>query len=80
MRAIVQKWGNSMALRVPKILAEEVHVARGSPVDLSVSKGKLIILPLRKPVFSLKKLLAGINKKNRHREISTGKAVGREIW
>ncbi len=69
-----------MALRLPKVLTEEVHVTKGSIVDLSVSRGKLIILPLKNQAPSLKSLLKAITPQNRHQEIETGEPVGKEIW
>lgn len=80
MQVKVQKWGNSMALRLPKALTEEVHVTKGSIVDLSVSRGKLIVLPLKNQAPSLKSLLRAITPQNTHQEIETGEPVGKEIW
>lgn len=80
MRVRVQKWGNSLALRIPKVFASSAHVGQGSTVDVSLEKGRLIVTPEKTTEYSLDELLARVNKKNIHKEVSTGKAVGNEIW
>jgi len=55
----IQKWGNSLGLRVPKPLAEEAGVAAGSEVDISVEDGDLIVRPSRRPRYELGELLGG---------------------
>ena len=80
MRVSVQKWGNSLALRIPKSFAEETAIANGSVVDLTVVRGRLVVKPVSKPTYELEELLAGVTKKNQHGEIQTGERVGREAW
>ena len=80
MRVRVQKWGNSLALRIPKPFAEDAGVRAGTSVDLSVTEGRLVASPIRRPKPRLEDLLAGITKANLHAEVCTGPAVGREIW
>ena len=80
MKARIQKWGNSLALRIPKSFASEVGLQKEASVELSVSDGKLIITPLVEPRFTLKQLLSQINNDNLHHEIDTGKTVGNEAW
>jgi len=80
MRTRVQKWGNSLALRIPKSFAAEAGLHKEGPVDISLADGKLVIRPLAGPKLTLKELLAGVTKENRHREIDTGHAVGKEVW
>ncbi len=78
MRVQIQKWGNSLALRIPKPFAEDAAVKEGTVVDLSVSKGKVIAAPVRKKRATLKQLLGRVNKGNLHREVGFGPSVGRE--
>jgi len=80
MKTKVQKWGNSLALRIPKSFAAEVGIENDSPVEVSLISGKLVVAPAAKPKLSLKKLLAQITKNNLHSEIDTGPAVGSEAW
>ncbi len=80
MRASVRKWGNSLALRIPKSVAEDSLIKQGSVVELTVVRGRLVVSPLSAPRYSLKELLAGVTKSNRHPETDTGSPVGRESW
>ena len=80
MHVQVKKWGNSLAIRIPKSFAKETKINNGSVVDLSLSDGKLIATPLAKEKYSLTQLLNEITDENIHKEISTGDAVGKEIW
>ncbi len=75
----VQKWGNSLAIRIPKNLAADTKIKQGSVVALSLVKGKLIAAPVE-PEYTLEQLLAGVTDKNHHGEFDTGKAVGKELW
>jgi antitoxin MazE len=76
----IQKWGNSLALRIPKPFAAEVGLEPNSPVEISLVDGSLVITPVAQPALSLKELLAQVNEANLHREVDTGPAVGNEIW
>jgi antitoxin MazE len=80
MKAKIQKWGNSLAVRIPKSLASEAHMEQEAVVDLAVNEGKLIIAPTRKRQFSLEELVAGITEENLQKEDIWGPAVGREVW
>lgn len=80
MQTKVQKWGNSLGLRIPKSFADQAGVEAGSEVDLSVEDGELIVRPRRQPRYELKDLLRSVTAKNLHKEIDTGDPVGREAW
>ena len=80
MQTKIQKWGNSLAVRIPKAFVNEAHVAYGTPVDLSVDNGKIVIDPRTEPEYRLEDLLKGVTKRNVHAEVETGEAVGREAW
>jgi len=80
MKTQVQKWGNSLALRIPKPFAEEVGLAPNSVVEVSLAQGKLVIAPVIKPRYTLKQLLKRVNKRNLHLEVDSGPAVGKEAW
>jgi antitoxin MazE len=79
MQTKIQKWGNSLAVRIPKAFVKEAHVAYGTSVDLSVVDGKIVIDPHTEPEYRLEDLLKGVTKRNLHAEVDTGEAVGREI-
>ncbi len=80
MESSVKRWGNSLALRIPKPLAEEVGLNEDAPVRLLVEEGRLVIVPVLAPRYSLKALLDQVTADNVHAEVSTGKAVGGEVW
>ena len=79
MRARVQKWGNSLAVRIPTAFAREVAVQEHSAVELTVEEGSLVITPVGTE-RSLEALLAGITDENIHAEIDFGPPVGNEAW
>ncbi len=79
MQIQVQKWGNSLAFRLPKSYAVEANVKEGATVDLSFKNGKLIITPLKEDVYTLDELLSKVTDDNIHKESFIGKSVGREL-
>jgi antitoxin MazE len=79
MRTRVQKWGNSLALRIPKAFALEVGLSEDREVDLSVQRGCLVVEPPA-PSYTLEELLAGVRPSNLHGEIDWGPPVGKETW
>jgi antitoxin MazE len=80
MKARIQKWGNSLALRIPKPFAEESNLREDSPVEISVRSGKLVVVAIEETQLSLDELVAKITPENRHAEIETGTPVGNEFW
>lgn len=80
MKTKIQKWGNSLGLRIPKSSAMEAQLDVGSIVEISVENGTLHVRAVRRKKFLLKDLLKGIRPDNLHGEISTGVPVGREEW
>jgi antitoxin MazE len=79
MKTRIQKWGNSLALRIPKPFAEEASLREDSTVELTVRNGKLTIVAVAEP-RSLTDLVARITPENRHGEINPGKPLGNEVW
>lgn len=79
MQTKIQKWGNSLAVRIPKAFLKEARVACGTSVDLTVDDGKIVIDPHVEPEYRLEDLLKGVTKRNVHAEVDTGEAVGREM-
>jgi antitoxin MazE len=80
MKTAIQKWGNSLALRIPKTFAAEARIMEGAQVEMTAKAGTLVIKPLRRKRHSLDNLLRGVTRENRHKSIDTGAAVGREVW
>jgi antitoxin MazE len=79
MAAIVVKWGDSLAIRIPENLAEDLHLAEGIEVDLSAVDGTLVIKPRSGKRYSLDELIKRITPENLHTEIDSGIAVGNEF-
>ncbi len=80
MQTKIQKWGNSLALRIPKSFALNVNLKQNELVDISIDKGKIIIAPIIQKEYSLEELLKGVSENNLHTEFDTGAPAGKEIW
>ncbi len=80
MQARVQKWGNSLAVRIPKSFAYQSHLAQNSVVEMTVENGRIILLPVSQPEITLSRLLEGVTADNLHGETETGTSVGQETW
>ena len=80
MRCKVQKWGNSLEIRIPKAFANEVGFQQDGEVDISVVDGQLVISQWVGRTPSLEDLLAGVTEDNLHSEVFSGSAVGKEAW
>ncbi len=80
MNTTVQKWGNSLALRIPRSVAKDVRLHQGSVVDITLIAGKIIVKPQREHQYALGQLLKGVTKRNRHAELEWGRRVGQEAW
>jgi antitoxin MazE len=80
MTTAVQRWGNSLALRIPKAFALEAQLDDGAEVDLRMKGGSIVISRSRRKRYQLKDLLSKITADNIHSSIDTGSPVGREEW
>jgi antitoxin MazE len=78
MQTRVQRWGNSLAIRIPKAFANEFNLKHNSSVDISLVEGKIVLKPVIEPI--LEQLVSDITENNIHREIDTGDAQGNEAW
>jgi len=76
----IQKWGNSLALRIPKTLADETGLGTNSPVEIRVVDGEIHIVPVQEPRYELDALLEDVTQENLHNEIDTGPPTGNEVW
>jgi antitoxin MazE len=80
MKSTVQKWGNSLAIRIPKSFANEIDLSQGAEIDLVLLGNKIQIEPTEKKKITLSDLLSKVTEENIHQEIDTGDPVGKEIW
>jgi antitoxin MazE len=79
MLTTIQRWGNSLAVRIPKPFAMQTDLAENSEVDISLEDGRIVVSPAVKE-WKLDDLLAGITPRNAHKEISWGHRAGAEAW
>jgi antitoxin MazE len=80
MRTTIQRWGNSLALRIPKAFAEETHIKDGTAVELSLSDGSLVMRPARRARASLKALLSEVDASNLNLDRFEDSPRGKEAW
>jgi antitoxin MazE len=80
MKTRVRKWGNSLALRIPKAFAAEAGLREDTPIELSLRGREIVIQAVARAPLSLEELLRGVTEENRHGEWQTGPAAGRETW
>jgi antitoxin MazE len=73
----IVQWGNSLALRIPKPLAQEAGLRKGDRVILRAAEGGLAV-EKRSPVPTLEELVSQINPRNRYAELPAGRARGQE--
>ena len=74
------KLGHGLTLEIPEAFASELGLEPDSPVDISLYGSAIVVRPARQPRVALDDLLALVTEQNRHTEIDTGEAVGREVW
>jgi antitoxin MazE len=81
MATTVQRWGNSLGVRIPKAIAEQVELAEGTEVEFVAAGGELTIRPRRKRrrKYKLSELLAQMKPRHRHGELHSGGPRGREL-
>ena len=78
MTTTVQKWGNSLALRIPAALGKDAHLHRGSLVELVWSNGRIVLVPKKTKKYNLLEMVRKITKDNLHSEADWG-TYGREM-
>ncbi len=76
----VKKWGNSLAVRIPTVVAQDLGLSENSSVQIFSDGNIATIKPKKRKKVSLDKLVAAITPDNLHKEVNWGKPVGREIW
>jgi antitoxin MazE len=80
MKTMIQRWGNSLALRIPKAFAQEIAVCEGDEVEMNITKGRLVIAPRPPTDYRLDDLVAGIRRSNLHNEVAVNDPQGKEAW
>ena len=80
MRVRLQKWGNSLAVRIPRSFAAETGMADQGEIEMSLEDGGIVLRPVRAPTYSLDELVARITPDNRQGVVEAGPGVGGEAW
>jgi antitoxin MazE len=80
MEVRIEKWGDSLALRIPQALADEAGLTQDMSVEITLEARRLVIAPIMGGKPHLDDLLAGITSDNVHHEINTGDPMGNETW
>jgi antitoxin MazE len=76
----IAKWGNSLGIRIPKHLLEQIQLQEGDEIEISAAKDSLIVTPVKRTKYTLDELLEGMGEENLHPEIDWGEVTGREQW
>jgi len=79
MQTKIQKWGNSLGLRIPKALAEELLVEEGTAVEISVSEQGLLVRPAGKR-YELAELLEGVSRADQIKSLDWRARRARKLW
>jgi len=78
MTVVIRKWGNSLGVRIPKAVAQSARLGEGTPVEVTVQDGRVVLKPVEVP--SLDELLARIKPGSRPEVVDGGKPMGKEVW
>ncbi len=80
MKAMVKRWGNSAAVRIPAAVMQAVRLDLDDAVDVREEAGRIVIEPVRRKVYDLDELVKGITSKNEHAPVDFGLPSGKEVW
>ena len=80
MTTRVQKWGHSLAVRIPRAVAHDSQLTLGAKVEVTCQEGTVLIVPVNETRYRLEDLLAGVTRRNLHGEVTTGVPTGSEVW
>jgi antitoxin MazE len=79
MANIINRWGNSLGVRIPLQVANELGFKIGTVVDVTIEDGKAVISPVKKK-YTLAELLEGVTPDLIEGEYDWGQPVGNEAW
>ena len=80
MEIKVKKWGNSLGLRIPQAIANQIKIQDGSRINLVLKNNKIELIPVASEEYQLNDLVELISESNLHTDISSGQPQGKEIW
>ena len=79
MTNIVNKWGNSLGLRIPQPVASKIGLTAGTVVSIEVVNNTIVVSPIKKK-YSLDELLEGVTPELIGGEYDWGTPIGKEVW
>jgi antitoxin MazE len=80
MKAIVRKWGNSAAVRLPASVLQAADLHVDQAVEIHEDAGRIVIEPLKRKGHNLAELVRAISAQNLHEEADFGRRTGKEAW
>jgi len=80
MHVQVKKWGNSASVRIPASVMAAASLSLDQTVEIKEEGGRIIIEPVRAPIYDLDQLLDEMTPETFHEEIDFGPPVGHEVW
>ncbi len=78
MRTNIRKWGNSLAVRIPRAFASDLGIDQNAPVELSLEDGAMILRPALENPYKLETLLDQVTDENIHSLVDWGRPAGKE--
>ncbi len=78
MKTVVKKWGNSLGIRIPKAIVNDLLLKDGTIIEITEQDNSILLRV--KEEYLLDHMLENITNENLHHEISTGKPIGNEAW
>ena len=80
MKSRIQKWGNSLAVRIPKPVALDSELESGTLVEVVLRDRSVVITRVVSQGFTLEQLLVEVTPENVHSEVDAGSVAGKEVW
>jgi antitoxin MazE len=75
----VAQWGNSLGVRLPQAIAQEIGLKAGTIISITTEGDKIVLSPA-KPQYTLQELLKEVSPEQQHEEIDWGESQGEEVW
>jgi antitoxin MazE len=80
MRVQIKKWGNSASVRIPASVMAAAALTIDQSVDVREERGRIIVEPIRAPVYDLDQLLGQMDPETFPDDVDFGPPAGRETW
>ena len=80
METTIQKWGNSLAVRLPRSITQQCSLHVGDRVAVRGVGSGVSIRHIRQSDFTLEELVNKITPRNIHKKLEWGEPRGRELW